>query len=185
MGTMQHVSGRMISSIRVCVTSLLFLLLSGGDLESRQAPPPPSPAQDPAPTKASPSAWKQQKATMASLKAIAAAWETYFNDFSTYCPPKKTAPEPQWDNLKPEELRGILVPTYIERLPLDDGWGRPLQFRVRCDATGLQAYGIRSGGGDGRWDPAPPSPAPDATAPSADIVFADGVFLQSPAGLPR
>jgi hypothetical protein len=167
-----------------------FVVRLGGALLALIVVVPPSAVirgEDPPPPSAAPSrsAIAQQKSTMASMKAIAAAWETCFHDFSTYCPPKMAAPDLQWDNIKPAELQALLVPTYIQELPLQDGWSRPLQFAVRCTTQGHQSYGIRSMGGDGRWDADSYANATRTLKAASDIVFSDGRFLQSPEGMGR
>lgn len=155
--------------------ALVLLLFPCGPIVSGPAAEPPPPR----------SPLARQRATMASIRAVAAAWETYFHDFGTYCPPAKQAADARWGNITPEELRALLAPVYIERLPLLDGWERPLQFRVQCSPRGDSSYGIRSGGSNGAWD-REPLPAPALTSDAdADIVFADGVFLVRPAGLPK
>lgn len=172
-------------SSRIIAASLLFLLLWGMPLLSQQSPPPSSPLPPAPAPKASPSAWKQQKATMAAIKAIAVAWETYFNDFSSYCPRKVDKPELNWGNIDPKEMSALLAPTYIQNLPLQDGWDGRLQFAVQCTAKGAQAYSIRSAGSDGQWDGDHYKPGTKTLRPTQDIVFSNGQFVQWPEGMAK
>jgi len=136
-----------------------------------------------APRAAAPTFKEQQKQTMASMKAIAVAWETYFNDFNTYCPAGKDRPELKWGNITPEELQAVLVPRYIKALPIKDGWGNPLQFAVQCLPKGGAAYTIRSAGSNKAWDGEAYTPGTRTLKPEKDIVFSNGQFDQRPEGL--
>jgi hypothetical protein len=72
------------------------------------------------------------------------------------------------------ELKQLLAPTYIRRMPIEDGWGN--RYVVESTAT---SYSLRSLGSDGR----PDSNIGGSTSSfTADIVFSDGGFLQMPAG---
>lgn len=121
------------------------------------------------------------KRTMAIVKTYANTWETYFVDRNTYCPRDGTVSTFVWGNISHDALQRMLCPTYIQRLPAYDGWGRPFQFALRCADAAHQFYGIRSAGPDGLW-------APDKKAYNADqfqdydIVLINGAFLMSAEG---
>jgi len=159
-----------------CWGFMLFLLISG--VAAGQHPM----KQNDSDTKRLRSEQKQQRSTMTTIKAIAAAWETYYQDFSTYCPLNAEHPDFQWGNMDPAALEALLVPKYIEKLPLTDGWDRPLQFAVQCTPPGALAYGIRSTGADGQWDPNVVSKRVRPLRSGGDIVYRNGVFERQPVG---
>jgi hypothetical protein len=88
-----------------------------------------------------------------------------------------------YPKLDPLELERLLVPRFLPRLPLVDGWGRPLDIRGWLgprDAT-LPRFLVRSAGADGRFgdDVVRAGPFPAELA-GEDIVWADGAFLREP-----
>ncbi len=106
----------------------------------------------------------RQKRTMADLRSIATAVESYTVDLTLY--PVATSMA---------DLTPLIEPTYINNPPTDDGWGR--DFSVAC-ATG--EYTLCSGGKDGG---ACTSDAGVATGNYNDsITFAHGQFTQWPDG---
>lgn len=125
---------------------------------------------------------EQQKQTMTSMKTIAVAWESYFNDFGTYCTSGKSSPELKWENISPKEVQALLVPLYIKNLPVQDGWGNPLQFAVQCLPKGGGSYAMRSSGSDKAWDAGAYASGSSSLKPEKDIVFTNGQFDQWPEG---
>lgn len=81
-----------------------------------------------------------------------------------------------------EELREILVPTYMQQVPEKDGWGNPFEYYLNIgNPLAEQVMSIRSPGGDGRFS------ADSYTVTSfepddfdEDIVWADGFFVRWP-----
>jgi len=142
-----------------------------------------TPGDGKAPPAIAPTFREQQKRTMTCLRTVAVAWETYFNDFNTYCPSGKNQPELKWGNITPEELQALLEPRYIKALSIKDGWGNPLQFAVQCLPKGGAAYAIRSAGSDKAWDGEVYTPGTKTLKPERDIVFSSGQFDQWPEGL--
>ncbi len=105
----------------------------------------------------------KQKRTMADLRSIATAIETYAVENSFY----PTASSPV-------SLAGALEPSYINTLPFEDGWGRA----YTVDSVPLD-YTIWSGGSDGgalNFVGGPTNSITDS------IVFSNGIFVQWPEG---
>lgn len=80
-----------------------------------------------------------------------------------------------------EELAGLLVPDYLDELPVSDGWGRPLEFRLAREPRRDHWLAVRSAGADGGFSalevqsgPAPP------TDSGADVVWVDGYLAHWP-----
>jgi len=111
----------------------------------------------------------RQKRTMADMRSIATAVESYEVDFNFY--PKVAS----------GVLKGIttfIQPTYIKRLPTNDGWNQPMQWMG--DTTVGTAYTIWSQGkglagkiGDG------PGQTTDF---GKAIIFSTGQFVTWPEG---
>jgi type II secretion system protein G len=110
----------------------------------------------------------RQKRTMADMRSIATAVESYAVD-NNYYPPSIT---------DATQLAGYLTPTYIKRLPDTDGWNQGMTFQT--DAAGRH-YTIISyardkiastfvpGAQTGNFD--------------CDIYYQDGTFTQWPEGV--
>ncbi len=89
----------------------------------------------------------RQKRTMADMRSIATALESYSVDFNFY--PKVAA-------TKINSWQTYLAPTYIKRLPTTDGWNQDLVVRRGCYGHGvhdLLAGQGRGGDGPGRYGP--------------------------------
>jgi len=82
--------------------------------------------------------------------------------------------------ISPEELRELLVPEYLDRLPEIDGWGNTYDFRLnRRDVFARAVTMVRSPGSDGAFDGN--RYLAGAVGPgrwSDDIVWADGVWVR-------
>jgi len=105
------------------------------------------------------------KSTMATLKTVGIAVESYIVDNSK---------SPQAASLV--ELLPLLVPLHIKELPLKDGWGHDLLYKK----LGPETYAIASPGKDGvfqGWDQKGEYPAGQY---DQDIIFSAGQFIYSP-----
>ena len=105
----------------------------------------------------------RQKRTMADIRTVGTAIESYMIDHSFF-PTAADMPA----------LTPLVKPTFIGRVPDLDGWGRV--FTVSATAT---TYTIGSGGRDGgglTYIGGPTTSIDDA------IIFADGHFAQWPEG---
>jgi uncharacterized protein DUF2059 len=116
--------------------------------------------------------WKR---SMDDLRAVATAAEAYATDENKY---------PQVESYG--ELRPILSPTYILKMPEADAWGTPFAYVVSADG---RHYRFVSAGADHRFEAesfqieeVPEQVQGRVTAGAdADIIFQDGTFVQFPA----
>ncbi len=112
----------------------------------------------------------RQRRTMADIRSIGTALETYSIDFNSY--PKASISGPV------TALAPYLEPTYIKKLPTNDGWNQAIQAIL--DGTGatytIYSYAKGGTGGSGSWSQGPKTDFAD------DIVFANGQFFQWPEG---
>lgn len=119
----------------------------------------------------------KQKRSMADIRAIATAIETYGVEHNRY---------PEVANI--DELAPLLEPKYIQRLPRVDGWGHAFVYRARCDNGSCSSYTVASPGKDGTLEQ-PLSDYDDqftaTTTFDDDIVFRDGSFVRAPEGSGR
>lgn len=127
----------------------------------------------------------KQKRTMADMRSAGTAAEAYAVDFNHY-PAAAGYSLPSGlkidsgtfgDPTAPSSFSGQVSPTYIRVLPLADGW----QSFFYYESKGT-AYGIRSGGKDGKTTTLVGGETTDF---NDDIVFVNGQFLQYPAGAQR
>jgi type II secretion system protein G len=117
----------------------------------------------------------RQKRTMADIRSIATAVESYQVDWNFY--PK---------NITPGSINAVsdyITPTYIKRLPQTDGWNDPIYMASDTNGTSYTIWSL------GKLTPGE-TPAANITATqgttqdfSADIVFANGQFYQWPEGM--
>jgi len=116
----------------------------------------------------------RQKRTMADLRSLATAIESYQVDFNFY---PKVASLGNASTLSP-----YLSPTYIKRIPDNDGWNQPLCSQL--DAGGL-TYSVWSLGKGAATTCAAfaTTTNPQTTDFSADIIFSEGRFTQWPEGM--
>ena len=107
---------------------------------------------------------RKQRQTMADIRSIAVAVESYSIDHDQY---------PVATTIK--ELAALVEPDYIRDIPTTDGWGRPFQIK-----STRRKYMIHSYGRNGVRDAAPGGAQGSL---DADIIFSDGQFVQWPEGL--
>ena len=111
----------------------------------------------------------RQKRTMSDIRSIATAMEAYSVDFNFY--PKVSA----------TIVTGIetyIMPTFIKRLPTNDGWNQALQMIMDGTGQSYTLYSMAKGGAyDGSWTGGPKTDFAD------DIVFSNGQFAQWPEGM--
>ncbi|MCK5055364.1 MAG: type II secretion system protein GspG [Candidatus Aminicenantes bacterium] len=111
------------------------------------------------------------KATMGDMKTIGTAVESYKID-NGYAP--------QAESLV--ELKKLLEPFYIRRLPLVDGWGFDFHY---THGTGEQqdTYSVGSGGKDGLFEGFDQAGFYEMTGPGdfvRDIIFSNSMFVYGP-----
>jgi general secretion pathway protein G len=113
----------------------------------------------------------KQKRTMADIRSLATAAESYATDNNQY----------------PQTL-DALAPKYIKFLPKNDGWGHPFEFMCLPDETGkCTGYVLASGAKDGRMErelrESAAQPPGATTNFDCDIVYANGKFEEYPEGV--
>ena len=106
----------------------------------------------------------KQKRTMADMRSIGTAVESYAVDNNVY-PVAVTA----------AALQGVVAPIYIKTMPTADGWNNT--FVVASETT---QYTISSNGKDGASQGCVTGTL--TTLFSQDICFANGQFIQYPQG---
>jgi general secretion pathway protein G len=105
----------------------------------------------------------RQKRTMADIRSLATAIESYAVDWNFY--PTATAVS---------ELEPYLTPTYIRKLPARDGWNNAMVVDATSTAYTLQSYGKDNSG----------SYSGGVTTDfNEDIWYANGSFVQWPEGM--
>ena len=113
----------------------------------------------------------KQKRSMADMRSIATAVESYATDENRY-------PEES-------ELSSALVPKYVKSVPTVDGW--ETQFRYQCWPSGAcQSYAVGSAGADKTFEhESLQEYGPDlkTTDFDNDIVYSGGRFVQYPEGV--
>ncbi|MCH9650678.1 MAG: hypothetical protein K0U98_20760 [Deltaproteobacteria bacterium] len=124
--------------------------------------------------------------TLASIRSLGSALLSWYTD-STSAAAAGAAmarvddfPDPV---LSFEEIENLLVPSYLEAVPRDDGWGHPLEIRVVAEGGAEHLFFIRSPGRDGKFSGQ--SYESYRFSPKDldhDIVWADGFFVCWPAG---
>jgi len=110
----------------------------------------------------------RQKRTMADMRTIATAVESYAVDNNFY-PPNVSAAA---------QMQGFLEPTYLKRLPTTDGWSEGFTFNT--DVNG-QHYTLISYGRDHTEDGT--YQGGKTSEFDSDIYYQDGVFTQWPEGV--
>ena len=110
----------------------------------------------------------KQKLTMADIRSIATAIESYETD------------HPDWKGAG--DLVALLQPKYIKKLPTKDGWSHPFRISIWIDADNNPAYRIWSPGSDGKRDAKWGDPAA-TTRFENDLVYENGTFIQYPEGV--
>lgn len=114
----------------------------------------------------------RQKRTMADMRTIALAWEQRYAENGSYAAAGFSFPT---GAVTYGTLETALTPTYIQKMPQADGWGRALEF-----AIGDKVYGIRSSGRDGLYEGTDYEPVAFDN-PDCDIVYSNGRFVRWPA----
>ncbi len=119
----------------------------------------------------------KQKRTMADMRSIATSWEAYAVDQNDYTPAGYTLlPSTQAYST----MAGALSPTYIKKLPENDGWDKAYEYAT--DGTSAaQEYQIRSFGKDQSAETGVVEGG--TTNFDCDIVYSNGSFIQYPEGI--
>ena len=126
----------------------------------------------------------RQKRSMADMRSLATAIESYNVDNSAYptamvCPGPQVLPDAaDTDNVTLDSNSWTLLkPTYIANPPFMDGWRNPLHYTVD---NVLNAYAVISYGRDGNADGA--VNCGTTMDFNSDIVYTNGTFVEYPDG---
>lgn len=116
----------------------------------------------------------KQKRTMADVRLIGMAVEAYATDTNEY--PKARSIE---------ELRPLLEPKYVPKLPAQDGWERGLRYECWPMEERCTSYAVASGGKDGSFERSSLQAYPPGTTShfDCDIVYSGGQFVVYPEGV--
>ncbi len=120
----------------------------------------------------------KQKRTMADMRSLATAIESYAVDHDVY-PSATCSGYTTVGSALSDTSFSSLSPTYIANAPKSDGWGHSL---VYGRGPAGNAYNILSYGRNGT---AGPLVCGTTTSFNDDILFSNGVFLQWPEGIQR
>ena len=121
----------------------------------------------------------KQKRTMADIRTLATAVESYNVDNSAY-PTAVVCPTPLPTTFLTLDSSSwtLLKPTYIAEPAFVDGWRNPLQYAVDNQ---FFSYVLKSNGRDGLSDWTTAS-CGTTTDFNSDIVYSNGTFIQYPDG---
>jgi general secretion pathway protein G len=111
----------------------------------------------------------RQTRTMSDIRSIATALEAYSVDFNFY--PKNIS------GTIVAALETYLTPTFIKRLPQNDGWNQQLQLLMDTNGQSYTLYSYAKDGASAAWTGGPKTDFAD------DIVFSNGQFYQWPEGM--
>jgi type II secretion system protein G len=123
----------------------------------------------------------RQRRTMADMRAIAIAWEARGTDTSRYN--AAGGVDGADVQISEPDVASMLVPTYIQAIPIQDGWGHDYAFfsdQAFGATTPATRYVIISGGHDGEISPQIFKGA--FTDFDCDIIYTSGTFLSFPEG---
>jgi hypothetical protein len=120
----------------------------------------------------------KQKITMGNMKAIAAAWEKYYQEEGTYCNNDNDYSTCDWGNMSIADLQKMLVPKYLVKIYFLDGWEREMQ--ICCTNIPEKKYMIRSSGADGKWQGSDYDRNRSSESLDLDIVYSNGEYVQYP-----
>ena len=121
----------------------------------------------------------KQKRTMADMRTLATAVESYQVDNNQY--PTAACATTIFSAIGTKvnsSSFALLTPTYIAQPPTKDGWGNYLYYNVQ--GTPITDYNIASGGKDNATSAVV---CGTTTNFNADIVYSDGTFIQWPEGV--
>jgi len=124
----------------------------------------------------------RQKRTMSDMRNLATAWEARNVEAGRYNAAGFQVPGIT-ETVGVDQLELALSPTYIRKMPKQDGWDHPLELYTDLpwgSTQSGQGYAIISPGRDGRYQSTATTGA--TTDFDCDIVFSNGSFLQYPLG---
>ena len=111
----------------------------------------------------------KQKRTMGDMRTVATANESYSIDNNQY-----------YSSVAADvvSIAPAMEPTYVKKIPSNDGWTNALKYIATVSEYTVQSYGKdRTAGGGGT-----PAANGGTTNFNADILFSTGSFVQFPDG---
>jgi len=126
-----------------------------------------------------------QTQTMRDMRELGTAIYSWLSDQHAsvnYNKPNKPVVVTDYSPSSATELEQRLVPKYTKAIPKVDGWGHPLDIRVKLgNPTGPHFFLIRSAGRDGKFEGDRYDEAPFTWDQfDTDLVLADGAFVRYP-----
>jgi type II secretion system protein G len=125
----------------------------------------------------------KQKRTMADMRAVAAAWEARAVDTRQYN--ASGAFSMPASSLSYDDMKIMLMPTYVRTFSRTDGWGHALDFNADKpigDPKAAASYAIRSPGRDGLFEGTNYNDGA-TTNYDCDIIYSNGQFIVWPDGV--
>lgn len=158
--------------MRLLLLLVAFLALSCASAPTQSAFPAADPLHD----------------TLNAIRVAGTALTSWWVDLPHVVPPPKDPRELpasfSWSEcpaITADAVRALVEPFYVLHLPLVDGWGHSLEFCLQRDDDAVM-IGIRSAGGDGRFDSDSYQGGEFLHSESArDIVYMNGFFFSYPA----
>lgn len=137
---------------------------------------------------------REQFQTISDLRNVGTAMYTWYRDEMEprrspegHKTQEAAAKDPQADIasvpvISREELAKILVPKYIETIPVKDGWGHPYEYRLNTqDPNAPHVMALRSAGSDGQFSGDRYEVSGFAgTETAQDLAWMDGYFIRWP-----
>jgi type II secretion system protein G len=120
----------------------------------------------------------KQKRTVGDMRSVGTAWFSWLTDQVGAAAAGTT---------NTYDFDGTLFQStsmfYIQKVPTNDGWGNPYNYRWSGNVLSAQVMGIASGGRDATIVGGEYTMGPfNATKYDEDIVWADGFFVRYPSG---
>lgn len=126
----------------------------------------------------------KQKKTMSDERLVGTAMMSWLTDVLSASAAGATATQVDMSlfTLRNGDLATYLVPQYIQKVPVDDGWKKPYEYYLEVTAPSKDnEMAIRAAGRDGVFDTDVYSPgAFDPTDYDQDLVWVDGFFVRWP-----
>jgi hypothetical protein len=100
----------------------------------------------------------EQRQAIQDIRNVGTAMWQWYQEVQVPRVTQVTAPDPEPKQadlaavpvLSAEELSRVLVPKYIQQIPVNDPWGHPYEYRLNTtDPNALHAMALRSTGRDG------------------------------------
>lgn len=133
-----------------------------------------------------PAAADPAKQTVDAVRTVGVALFTWARDHGPKIEPKQDAESSVADlsivaPIPGAELEAMLVPEYLPKLDLTDGWGHRIEVRFDPTLRTTPSMSVRSPGADGKFEGESYSVGAFEPAEStADVVWADGYFVRWP-----